>query len=174
MQKMLFAAARKSSLRRIEFRRWPHASIMLDEIKYLLSVRAERWGRCAAGTTTCCLAPVAGRLPVGAGRICPLMSKTRYWITRRSAGSIAQPAESRAVGGRPDRGDPGGRGAPPGQPGGGERGTSAATASSRRRRGRCFNVNTLQHLPDRFAVMTRLGVARLAFNEPGVERREIS
>ncbi|MDZ1301952.1 Mobilization protein A, partial [Klebsiella pneumoniae] len=38
-----------------------------------------------------------------------------------------------------------------------------------------FDVNTLQHLPDGFAVMTGLGVARLAFSSPlRVERREIS
>ncbi|WP_269707246.1 hypothetical protein [Klebsiella pneumoniae] len=38
-----------------------------------------------------------------------------------------------------------------------------------------FDVNTLQHLPDGFAVMTGLGVARLAFSSPlRVERQEIS
>ncbi len=37
-----------------------------------------------------------------------------------------------------------------------------------------FDVNTLQHLPDGFAVMTGLGVARMAFSSPlRVERREI-
>ena len=36
------------------------------------------------------------------------------------------------------------------------------------------DVNTLQHLPDGFAVMTGLGVARLAFSSPlRVDRREI-
>lgn len=36
-----------------------------------------------------------------------------------------------------------------------------------------FDVNTLQHLPDGFAVMTGLGVARLAFSSPlRADRRE--
>ncbi|UNS75051.1 hypothetical protein MOQ71_27365 [Klebsiella pneumoniae] len=37
-----------------------------------------------------------------------------------------------------------------------------------------FARRTLQHLPDGFAVMTGLGVARMAFSSPlRVERREI-
>ncbi|MFK5494044.1 Mobilization protein A, partial [Klebsiella pneumoniae] len=37
VQKMLFARCAQIIIARDEFRRWPHASIMLDEIKYLLS-----------------------------------------------------------------------------------------------------------------------------------------
>ncbi|KSV39907.1 Mobilization protein A, partial [Klebsiella pneumoniae] len=37
VQKMLFARCAQSIIARDEFRMWPHASIMLDEIKYLLS-----------------------------------------------------------------------------------------------------------------------------------------
>ncbi|MDP1136883.1 Mobilization protein A, partial [Klebsiella pneumoniae] len=37
VQKMLFARCAQIIIAREEYRRWPHASIMIDEIKYLLS-----------------------------------------------------------------------------------------------------------------------------------------
>ncbi|WP_370446950.1 hypothetical protein [Klebsiella pneumoniae] len=77
------------------------------------------------------------------------------------------------MGGRTDRGDPGGRGAPPGQPEAGNVEHISRDAVQKEARP-LFDVNTLQHLPDGFAVMTGLGVARLAFSSPlHVDRREI-
>ncbi|HBV4739264.1 TPA: hypothetical protein MDZ14_005590, partial [Klebsiella pneumoniae] len=37
VQKMLFARCAQIIIARDEFREWPHVSVMLDEIKYLLS-----------------------------------------------------------------------------------------------------------------------------------------
>lgn len=60
------------------------------------------------------------------------------------------------------------------QPGGGERGAYSGDSFIQKEARPLFDVNTLQHLPDGFAVMTGLGVARMAFSSPlRVERREI-
>ncbi|WP_255087375.1 hypothetical protein [Klebsiella pneumoniae] len=74
VQKMLFARCAQIIIARDEFRRWPHASIMLDEIKYLLSKYVlNALGRCAAGTATCCSRTSRWATSVSAGRICPLI-----------------------------------------------------------------------------------------------------
>ncbi|MDC8824608.1 hypothetical protein PRR79_28715, partial [Klebsiella pneumoniae] len=70
---MLFARCAQIIIARDEFRRWPHASIMLDEIKYLLSKYVlTRWGRCAVGTATCCSRTSRWATSGSAARICPL------------------------------------------------------------------------------------------------------
>ncbi|OKL91451.1 hypothetical protein AM330_005579 [Klebsiella pneumoniae] len=73
VQKMLFARCAQIIIARDEFREWPHVSVMLDEIKYLLSKYVlNALGRCAAGTAICCSRTSRWAISGSAGRICPL------------------------------------------------------------------------------------------------------
>lgn len=74
MQKMLFARCAQIIIAWDEFRARGRTSVMLDEIKYLLSKYVlNALGRCAAGTVTCCWLTSRWATSASAGRICPLI-----------------------------------------------------------------------------------------------------
>nr|P08098.1 RecName: Full=Mobilization protein A; Short=Protein B [Escherichia coli]CAA28152.1 unnamed protein product [Escherichia coli] len=146
VQKMLFARCAQIIIARDEFRRWPHASIMLDEIKYLLSKYVlNALGTVRSRDCNLRLAHHAGRLRA-AGQDLPadfvkttVLDNTpiRWFYRAASQESRSGAGQTGEIRVDVERRGPAGR-----------RGTwsiSAGTASSRRSRP-LFDVNTLQHL----------------------------
>lgn len=161
VQKMLFARCAQIITARDEFRAWPHVSVMLDEIKYLLS----KYVLNALGTLR---SRDCNLLPADFVKTTVLDNTPIRWFYRAASQESAQWAAGQTGEIRVDV----------------ERRRASREAGNvehisgdsfiQKEARPLFDVNTLQHLPDGFAVMTGLGVARLAFSSPlRVERREI-
>ncbi len=125
VQKMLFARCAQIIIARDEFREWPHVSVMLDEIKYLLSkyvlnalgtLRSRDCNLLLAHQSLGDFGQCGQDLPAEFVKTTVLDNTPIRWFYRAASTGV------RAVGGGADRGNQGGRGAPPCQPGGGERG----------------------------------------------------
>ncbi|HEM6674312.1 TPA: TraM recognition domain-containing protein [Citrobacter koseri] len=177
VQKMLFARCAQIIIARDEFRRWPHASIMLDEIKYLLSkyvlnalgtLRSRDCNLLLAHQSLGDFGQCGQDLPADFVKTTVLDNTPIRWFYRAASQESAQWAAGQTGEIRVDV----------------ERRRASREAGNvehisgdsfiQKEARPLFDVNTLQHLPDGFAVMTGLGVARLAFSSPlRVDRREI-
>ena len=177
VQKMLFARCAQIIIARDEFRRWPHASIMLDEIKYLLSkyvlnalgtLRSRNCNLLLAHQSLGDFGQCGQDLPADFVKTTVLDNTPIRWFYRAASQESAQWAAGQTGEIRVDV----------------ERRRASREAGNvehisgdsfiQKEARPLFDVNTLQHLPDGFAVMTGLGVARLAFSSPlRVDRREI-
>ncbi|MFP2117113.1 type IV secretory system conjugative DNA transfer family protein [Klebsiella pneumoniae] len=177
VQKMLFARCAQIIIARDEFRRWPHASIMLDEIKYLLSkyvlnalgtLRSRDCNLLLAHQSLGDFGQCGQDLPAEFVKTTVLDNTPIRWFYRAASQESAQWAAGQTGEIRVDV----------------ERRRASREAGNvehisgdsfiQKEARPLFDVNTLQHLPDGFAVMTGLGVARMAFSSPlRVERREI-
>lgn len=177
VQKMLFARCAQIIIARDEFREWPHVSVMLDEIKYLLSkyvlnalgtLRSRDCNLLLAHQSLGDFGQCGQDLPADFVKTTVLDNTPIRWFYRAASQESAQWAAGQTGEIRVDV----------------ERRRASREAGNvehisgdsfiQKEARPLFDVNTLQHLPDGFAVMTGLGVARLAFSSPlRVERREI-
>ncbi|SPX43484.1 mobB [Klebsiella pneumoniae] len=177
VQKMLFARCAQIIIARDEFRMWPHASIMLDEIKYLLSkyvlnalgtLRSRDCNLLLAHQSLGDFGQCGQDLPADFVKTTVLDNTPIRWFYRAASQESAQWAAGQTGEIRVDV----------------ERRRASREAGNvehisgdsfiQKEARPLFDVNTLQHLPDGFAVMTGLGVARLSFSSPlRVDRREI-
>lgn len=177
VQKMLFARCAQIIIARDEFRMWPHASIMLDEIKYLLSkyvlnalgtLRSRDCNLLLAHQSLGDFGQCGQDLPADFVKTTVLDNTPIRWFYRAASQESAQWAAGQTGKIRVDV----------------ERRRASREAGNvehisgdsfiQKEARPLFDVNTLQHLPDGFAVMTGLGVARLSFSSPlRVDRREI-
>ncbi|WP_455428427.1 type IV secretory system conjugative DNA transfer family protein [Dryocola sp. LX212] len=177
VQKMLFARCAQIIIARDEFRAWPHVSMMLDEIKYLLSkyvlnalgtLRSRDCNLLLAHQSLGDFGQCGQDLPADFVKTTVLDNTPIRWFYRVASQESAQWAAGQTGEIQVDV----------------ERRRASREAGNvehisgdsfiQKEARPLFDVNTLQHLPDGFAVMTGLGVARLAFSSPlRVERREI-
>jgi hypothetical protein len=177
VQKMLFARCAQIIIARDEFRAWPHVSVMLDEIKYLLSkyvlnalgtLRSRDCNLLLAHQSLGDFGQCGQDLPADFVKTTVLDNTPIRWFYRAASQESAQWAAGQTGEIQVDV----------------ERRRASREAGNvehisgdsfiQKEARPLFDVNTLQHLPDGFAVMTGLGVARLAFSSPlRVERREI-
>jgi len=177
VQKMLFARCAQIITARDEFREWPHVSVMLDEIKYLLSkyvlnalgtLRSRDCNLLLAHQSLGDFGQCGQDLPADFVKTTVLDNTPIRWFYRAASQESAQWAAGQTGEIRVDV----------------ERRRASREAGNvehisgdsfiQKEARPLFDVNTLQHLPDGFAVMTGLGVARMAFSSPlRVERREI-
>ncbi|NBV87873.1 MAG: type IV secretory system conjugative DNA transfer family protein, partial [Verrucomicrobia bacterium] len=177
VQKMLFARCAQIIIARDEFREWSHVSVMLDEIKYLLSkyvlnalgtLRSRDCNLLLAHQSLGDFGQCGQDLPADFVKTTVLDNTPIRWFYRAASQESAQWAAGQTGEIRVDV----------------ERRRASREAGNvehisgdsfiQKEARPLFDVNTLQHLPDGFAVMTGLGVARLAFSSPlRVERREI-
>lgn len=177
VQKMLFARCAQIIVARDEFRAWPHVSVMLDEIKYLLSkyvlnalgtLRSRDCNLLLAHQSLGDFGQCGQDLPADFVKTTVLDNTPIRWFYRAASQESALWAAGQTGEIRVDV----------------ERRRASREAGNvehisgdsfiQKEARPLFDVNTLQHLPDGFAVMTGLGVARLAFSSPlRVERREI-
>ncbi|SVZ32245.1 mobB [Klebsiella pneumoniae] len=177
VQKMLFARCAQIIIARDEFREWPHVSVMLDEIKYLLSkyvlnalgtLRSRDCNLLLAHQSLGDFGQCGQDLPAEFVKTTVLDNTPIRWFYRAASLESAQWAAGQTGEIRVDV----------------ERRRASREAGNvehisgdsfiQKEARPLFDVNTLQHLPDGFAVMTGLGVARMAFSSPlRVERREI-
>ncbi|HBQ2111880.1 TPA: type IV secretory system conjugative DNA transfer family protein, partial [Klebsiella pneumoniae] len=177
VQKMLFARCAQIIIARDEFREWPHVSVMLDEIKYLLSkyvlnalgtLRSRDCNLLLAHQSLGDFGQCGQDLPAEFVKTTVLDNTPIRWFYRAACLESAQWAAGQTGEIRVDV----------------ERRRASREAGNvehisgdsfiQKEARPLFDVNTLQHLPDGFAVMTGLGVARMAFSSPlRVERREI-
>jgi hypothetical protein len=177
VQKMLFARCAQIIIARDEFRAWPHVNVMLDEIKYLLSkyvlnalgtLRSRDCNLLLAHQSLGDFGQCGQDLPADFVKTTVLDNTPIRWFYRAASQESAQWAAGQTGEIRVDV----------------ERRRASREAGNvehisgdsfiQKEARPLFDVNTLQHLPDGFAVMTGLGVARIAFSSPlRVERREI-
>lgn len=141
VQKMLFARCAQIIIARDEFREWPHVSVMLDEIKYLLSkyvlnalgtLRSRDCNLLLAHQSLGDFGQCGQDLPAEFVKTTVLDNTPIRWFYR-----AASPSPRSGRRGRPGKSGWTWSAAVPA----GRRGTwsiSAGTASSRRRRGRCL------------------------------------
>ncbi|MEZ2587277.1 type IV secretory system conjugative DNA transfer family protein [Kluyvera intermedia] len=178
VQKMLFARCAQIILARDEFTAWPHASIMLDEIKYLLSkyvlnalgtLRSRDCNLLLAHQSLGDFGLCGQDLPADFVKTTVLDNTPIRWFYKAASEESAQWAAAQT----------------------GEIQVDVERRKIQRETGNVehisgdsyiqkearylFDVNTLQHLPDGFAVITGLGVAHLGFSSPlRVERQPIT
>lgn len=178
VQKMLFARCAQIILARDEFTAWPHASIMLDELKYLLSkyvlnalgtLRSRDCNLLLAHQSLGDFGLCGQDLPADFVKTTVLDNTPIRWFYKAASEESAQWAAAQT----------------------GEIRVDVERRKVQREAGNVehisgdsyiqkearylFDVNTLQHLPDGFAVITGLGVAHLGFSSPlRVERQAIS